>query len=60
MSWLLPWDVEVPGFEPVRVYADTAAAACFEAAELHHLQDIPPNTTARDQRGQEFACSSAP
>ena len=60
MSWLVQWIVDMPGFLPVTVFAGTAADACSEAADMHHLPDVPPNTTARDQRGQEFACSSAP
>lgn len=53
------WTVQMPGFEPVTIFADTAGAACLEAAELHHLPDVPHGTHARNARGQEFACSSA-
>lgn len=56
---LVRWTVEVPHCEAVTVFAATAAAACVEAAELHHLPDVPHGTRARDERGQEFACSSA-
>lgn len=59
MDGLRKWTVEVPDLEPVTVYAVTAGEACNEAADLHHLPDVPHGTRARDERGQEFACSSA-
>ncbi len=59
MDGLQKWTVEVPDLEPVTVYAETAGAALTEAAELHHLPDVPHGSRARDERGQEFACSSA-
>lgn len=59
MSGLLRWTVHVPGLDDVTVYADCAGCAFDEAADLHNLNDIPPGMTARNERGQEFACSSA-
>jgi hypothetical protein len=59
VSALLQWTVEMPGFDAVTIWADTGAGAFVEAAELHHLPEVPPGTRARDGRGQEFACSSA-
>jgi hypothetical protein len=59
VNGLLRWTVHVPGLDDVTVYADCAGCAFDEAADLLTLHDIPAGVTARNELGQEFACSSA-